>query len=254
LEIDGALTGGSMSVVLTARRGGDDVVLKLAAPWSEWSAAEAAALAAWNGELAPRLIESADEGRDLLLERIHPGVAPERLSPKDVACLVAGLSAAGGAAAARVPPLVEAVAQRFRRATENRHALLDAGRLDRARAAAVELASEGRPPRGLLHGDLLRKNVLSCERRGLVAIDPTPALGETAYDAALWAITEPPVDQARARCEAVAAELGLDGVRVWRWAQILGAVEVCLAPRERARDTRALLTQVAPSWWRSEAG
>lgn len=246
LSVEGRLLGGSVSVVVAARRGPTPVVLKVAPPWSEWFSAEAAALDAWHGGAAPVLLER--EGRDLLLERILPGESPPRLSPAAVAKLVRLLSAAIPPKRADIPLLAEAVSQRFRRATENRHGFVDERQLERARRAGVTMANDAPMPRALLHGDLLSKNVLTCRRRGLVAIDPNPALGDIAYDLGLWAITESGASETRARCAAVAHALELDSERVWGWALVLSAAEICLAPRPRAEDTLALAAGLA-SWW-----
>src|SRR5882724_11468313 len=55
LQIEDPLFGGSVSVVLSAKLSEEPVVLKLAAPWSQWAEAEAAALLVWEGRMAPRL-------------------------------------------------------------------------------------------------------------------------------------------------------------------------------------------------------
>ena len=56
--------------------------------------------------------------------------------------------------------------------------------LDRARAAALDLASGG--TMGLVHGDLHPANVLSGPGQHMVAIGPRPALGDPDSDAVDW--------------------------------------------------------------------
>ncbi len=94
-------------------------------------------------------------------------------------------------------------------------------RLERAREVAATLLGgrHGRP--ALLHGDLEDRNILTCARRGLVAIDPAPCLGDPAYDAAYWAVEGQTDQAARWRAERIAAHLGLDPRRVLRWAAVV---------------------------------
>src|SRR5579862_1904651 len=66
---DGAVMHGGLSVVVPVRRGDEPCVLKLG--WvDETTAHEAAALAAWNGHGAVRLLEAEPETGALLLERL----------------------------------------------------------------------------------------------------------------------------------------------------------------------------------------
>jgi streptomycin 6-kinase len=62
--------------------------------------------------------------------------------------------------------------------------------------------------------------VLRCERQGLVAIDPLPAAGDRAYDAAYWAHANGLAGR-RERQHAIAAELGLDPARVRGWGTVI---------------------------------
>lgn len=249
LRIEGPLPGGSVSVVVAANRDGESLVLKLGAPWSEWSRAEAAALAAWDGVSTPRLLGCSDSGREILLERIWRGDSGAGLTSTVVAALIARLSAPKKPPSSAIPPLKDAIGQRFQRAEENRHKLIDSRQLVRARDAGIRMAQDGLGRQGLVHGDLLTKNILRCAKRGFAAIDPNPALGDISYDAALWAMTHPRMSTARRRCDALSGELGLDPRRTWEWALILAAAEVCLAPRARAEAALDILSQAKPPWW-----
>jgi streptomycin 6-kinase len=73
----------------------------------------------------------------------------------------------------------------------------------------------------LLHGDLENKNILRCGKRGLVAIDPLPCIGDPAYDAGYWlasAVDQGGRDEASIR---LSASLGLDPARVRAWAAVV---------------------------------
>jgi streptomycin 6-kinase len=238
-----------MSVVLAVDSADGPGVLKLAAPWARWSAAEAAALLEWDGSCAPRLWRASADSGALLMERIVPGDRPPPLRPSQAAGLLRRLSVPPRSPRAQIPPLTEAVETRFERGRENRHGLISPEQLARAATAALDLAAEPQPV-VLAHGDFLRKNLLLRGGDGeIVAIDPTPALGDPCYDVALWVVTEDPVAAARERCADVAALLALDPERVWRWALVLGAVEVSLASELRARATRELIDAASPAWW-----
>jgi streptomycin 6-kinase len=96
---------------------------------------------------------------------------------------------------------------------------------ERGRRLASGLA--GQPsPTVLLHGDLTAVNVLYGDRRGLVAIDPSPCLGDPAFDAIdlvlgpgqsanLWHADD--VDAITARALALAPAIGVDASRMLDW-------------------------------------
>lgn len=246
LELGAALAGGSVSVVYAVRRAGTPAVLKLAAPWSRWSAQEAMALRAWAGRGAARLIAACEDGTALLLERVWPGQPATELTARQLAALVTTL--ARPPVPAGMPSLPGAVALRFDRARENRHQLLSARQLQCARRAALELAARSAGPAVLCHGDLSGKNILRCARRGWCAIDPNPCAGHPAYDAAQWALTQLPVARAPERAIAVAATLGIPADGVLRWVSVLAAVEACLASLPRAQASLTLAHHLGADW------
>jgi len=246
LAVGAPLEGGSVSVVLSVQREDGPAVLKLAAPWSRWSREEAAALRAWDGRGAVRLLAASDDARALLLERVCPGTPATGRTAADLAALLAELSRP--AVPAGTPSIADALRLRFDRATENRHRLLSAAQISRARCAAVDLAGMGQGPLVLCHGDLLSKNILVSDDRGLLAVDPNPCAGYPAYDAAQWAVTETPVADAPARAAAVAAALGIPGDDVLRWVCVLAAVEVCLASLARAQASLVLARRLDVEW------
>jgi streptomycin 6-kinase len=246
LVLKAPLEGGTVSVVYSVQRQDGPAVLKLAAPWSRWSRQEAAALRAWDGHGAIRLLAASDDARALLLERVWPGSAASSVTAAELAAVLATLSRP--AVPSEMPALAEAVQLRFDRAQENRHGLLSDRQIWRARCAAVELAGASHESPVLCHGDLSSKNILVSRDRGLLAIDPNPCAGHPAYDAAQWAVTQTPVAQAPQRASAVAAALGISADDVLRWVGVLVAVEICLASRERAQASQELARRLSASW------
>ncbi|MFL5848945.1 MAG: aminoglycoside phosphotransferase family protein [Solirubrobacteraceae bacterium] len=150
----------------------------------------------------------------LLLEAIGDG-APlaRRLDVDAVAALVAGLHAAD--VPAGFPPLAERVEWMF--ADRIARGLPFADELRRGAREAAALAAEPAPA-VLLHGDLHPGNVLDGgPGRGPVAIDPRPCVGDPALDAVDWVFDRTPPDEWAARASALAAAIGCDPDRLWRW-------------------------------------
>ena len=78
----------------------------------------------------------------------------------------------------------------------------------------------------LLHGDLHASNVLDGgPRRGLVAIDPRPCVGDATFDGVDW-VFWPKDDPAnwQPRCTNLADELGHDAERLWEWCRTFAAM------------------------------
>jgi streptomycin 6-kinase len=213
------------SLALPARRGGEEVVLKVQFPHRE-SEHEAAALALWDGNGAVRLLDHDEERHALLLERLRPGTplcdeAPERVLDV-LAGLLPRLWVPAGAGAPFRTLEEEAVwwlsylPERWERgARPFGHDLLDV-----ALAALGELpGTQGEQV--LVHQDLHGANVLRAEREPWLAIDPKPLLGEREFGIS-------PVlrsaelghgrDEVRRRLDRLSGELGLDRDRARRWA------------------------------------
>ncbi len=234
-----SLPGGVLSAALLCEpvAGGAPVVLKLSDPRAASARAEAAALAAWGGRGACRLLWSGDEGRVLVLEAIRPGTAvspgPERSDAAAAAALLSALHLDPAAAPAEIPPAAVELGWRFRRA----HGLLDSGTfaggmvdhaaIEAAHASALEL-DRGTPARRLLHGDFIDKNLLVEAGGRWRAIDPRPCIGDPCLDAAFWALAHRPGEGVRERCELVAAAAGLCAGRVWSWALAFAVSEAVL--------------------------
>jgi streptomycin 6-kinase len=238
LKVEGFLAGGLTSCCVTARnRELRPVVLKINGPWTS-TAQEAAALAYWSPRWAPELLMADEASGVLLLERVRPGkqfsLMPDDDDVAGVARLIRGLHAAAPdrEAATVFPSLGDVVGDRIANAGKEAEARSSAEgdglrpRLERAQEIAIALLGSGRGRPALLHGDLEGRNILTCARRGLVAIDPVPCLGDPAYDAAYWAVEGRADEGARWRAERIAVHLGLDPRRVLRWAAVVALRDI----------------------------
>lgn len=245
------LSGGAVNAVLAVERADGPAVLKLSAPWSTRPVAETAALAAWGGAGAVRLLAQSDDQRVVLLERVMPGTPADTGDTVAVAALLRGLWQPAAGIPEVIPPVADAVAGRYRWARTFGRRPVAAGRLARAEQAALALAAtEPSGDRCLLHGDPLVKNVLHGPGSRLVSIDPCPAAGDPCYDLALWALTTQPVRLAADRCVILADRTGRDANRIWEWCLALAPTEVCLAPGPRSVETVALLDANPTPWWK----
>lgn len=232
------LPGGVLSATFACTRLADAtaVVLKLSAPGAASAAAEAAALAAWDGRGACRLLHASDSGQVMLLEMIVPGTG---LHPGDddddvrrAATLLSQLQLREGWPP-EVPDATSELHWRFERA----HRMLDnaspaRGRVthdqvDDAYKRALTLHAQTRD-RALLHGDFISKNILLDTDGNWWAIDPRPCLGDPCMEAAFWALAHRPGVAVHTRCTAMADTLELDRGRVWQWAQVFAVSETVL--------------------------
>ncbi|SFW82622.1 aminoglycoside phosphotransferase family protein [Amycolatopsis australiensis] len=169
---------------------GDLQVLKLT-PDPDVARLEFAGLRAWAG--CPRAVQVLDSdlaAGAILLEGLVPGT---ELRGRDVpwpeiGALLAELH--GVAPPADLPPLTDRVRFMFDITERNLpgspvEPYLTPELLARARGRALALAEDG--PLAVVHGDLHPGNVLDAgPRRGLVAIDPRPSVGDPAFDLADW--------------------------------------------------------------------
>jgi streptomycin 6-kinase len=233
LEIEGPLAGGSMAVVLAAHRQktGEKVVTKFQPPWHEDLRHQAIALETWNGECAPKLFDASEDYRILTMERIHPGVS-ETLEPAQAADVIAEYSSYESD---KVPQQMHlTLIDRFIRSQENRSNVITPFIFHTAVNLVTVLAASSGGKNGLLHGDFSDKNVLSRNGRRVV-IDPIPATGDIAYDAAKWAIAQP--TGINERCRRISKRLGIDEERTILWAHGLAVAEAGLSSEARAHST-----------------
>jgi streptomycin 6-kinase len=214
LDLGSELTGGLLSCVREAARfDGSAAVLKIGVPWLRTSD-EIATLRAWDGNGAALLLEADEQLGALLLERVQPGTHPTSATAAGVAAVLRALHIPP---LAGLDPLGVLARRRITRA-------LDQGRTTGAKAewalAKVVELEQDPPPPVLLHGDFDERNLLTCTRRGLCAIDPLPCVGDPAYDGAYWVHGNRRPGR-RARLDAI-VELGYDRARVRDWAAIVG--------------------------------
>jgi streptomycin 6-kinase len=214
LEPGRELRGGLFALVRLVRRtDGSDAVLKLAGPWDR-PADEIASLRAWRGDAAPRLLEADPARGALLLERITPGEQAVDASAEAVASLLERLHVAPPPT---LPPLDEIVHRRIDRAAREGRATPQ--RVAWANGALERLQAEAPEP-VLVHGDFDDRNLLTCDRRGLCAIDPLASAGDGAYDAAYW-IHANRRSGRRARFDSIAAATRHDRGRLRDWCGII---------------------------------
>jgi streptomycin 6-kinase len=233
LEIEGLLPGGLMSCCLAVKTArGQAAVLKLSGPWTPASV-EALALEAWDGGPAPKLLRADDAGAALLLERIYSaepfGGGTTAGEMRRIAELLKALHAVPVSVELKgeLPSLAAVVEKQISTAGDEAGARSAAEalelrpRLELARARAAELLSSWDGDDVLLHGDLENKNVLSCGRRGLVAVDPAPCIGDPAYDAAYWVAAAVAASARDDASTSLAELLGLDPARLRAWAAVV---------------------------------
>ena len=218
--------GRSSLLALVRQQDGTPAALKFPVP-GRVSAHEAAALTAWDGWGAVRLLRSDEESGALLLERLQGSVSLRSL-PEAKALL----EAAGTAQRLWVPPgekhPFETLAGRTEDAAE---ALRAAAEAVPAAAPLVEEALELRRalPAGsdeayLLHGAFRQGKVLAGERVPWLAVGPAPVVGERAYDLAALVLD---------RFEDLAAGSGAAAAARRRVAKLADSLEV---ERDRLRD------------------
>ena len=258
LELDKALSGNGSRVFIGRQHGSRGVVLKLT-PDRAIANEEAIALRAWAA--TPHAVDLLDadlEAGALLLENIEPGTKvsdePEVPPVNEVAELLTGLRETAEYDAGQLPTMTQGIESMFSRiggllSHPQVSALVARQVLDDGYHRACELASNG--PQGLLHGDLHLSNVLRAgRRRGLVAIDPRPSVGDLTFDAIDWALDRPAsIAEVHERIERVGKLVpGLHADRLWGWCEATAAALAILRLRRRPPDaTTRLLLEIAAS-------
>jgi streptomycin 6-kinase len=169
-----------VSIVVPAKRGSEDLVVKIQFPDLE-SEAEALALETWNGNGAVRLIDHDQERHALLLERCVPG---HHLSTRDadtaldiVVDLLPRLWVPAGDGFRSLATEAERWIDNLPEEWEQAGRPFERALLDAATETLADLAaSQGKQV--LLHQDLHGHNILAAQREPWLAIDPKPLVGE----------------------------------------------------------------------------
>ncbi|WP_430334781.1 aminoglycoside phosphotransferase family protein [Rhodococcus sp. ACT016] len=223
----GAPMHGWSALVLPVRdRRGDEAVLKLQAV-DEETIGEAAALRAWDGSGAVRLLSHDDDTGAMLLERLDSSrhlssVVDSRVAVQTLAELLARLTAhtapegmrrLGDVAAAMLDD-TPAASGRLQD-PEDRRVLAD------CTAAVREVASAS--GNRLLHWDLHYDNVLASEREPWLAIDPKPLAGDPGFELLPALTNRFAPDEIRWRFDLMTEvlELDRDRARAWTLGRIL---------------------------------
>jgi len=259
LEWGPLIPRGSMSVVIRCEMPDRLLAVLKVSPDRARLANEAAALQRWTTGHAPAVLEVDDSLGALLIEAIDPGTPLiESLVYPDVETAAELLNSlhANGVPDQSYPPLPQRVANLFDSGTKpyERHpSLLDVvppGLYERGRQFAARLAESVRPI-ALLHGDLTPSNILDGgPRRGLVAIDPAPCLGDDlafdAIDLLLWQADD--VDAIAMRAGRLAPAIGGDAGHLLDWCVAFAAMvalESAESPTSEPARVRSYMTLAA---------
>jgi len=250
----GPASHGTNALVVPVRRGGQRCVLKLA--WrGEGPGEEVAALRAWDGRGAVRLLAADESGTVLLLERLDPHRSLADVDLATAAGLAGQLIHRLAIPAPPGLPGTASTASDIAALVPRRQAALGspvpAAWADAAVGAAKQLASS--TASALVHTDLHWGNVLAGQREAWLAIDPKPACGdpERSVPELLWTRVDeiPEANGLRALLSAVvdAGRLDPDRARAWvvartvdywQWALGVGLTD---DPKRCARVLNAVL-------------
>lgn len=219
------LTGGSFSLCLRCRdEEGAETVLKVPAS-PEDGAAEIAALRAWSGEGAARVLRTEPESSSMLMNFLGR-VGEGDYGLPDIVDLAERLhrGAPEGFAFAEVHDnldrRVDWARERFAKSGYEHH--LDD--LRHAEKLVAELAT-GDGDRVLLHGDLQAKNLIVSDGE-LVAVDPMPVVGPPLFDIAFWIAKSDHERPTRTYVDQVGRlRPGIDADALLRWTWALAVLE-----------------------------
>jgi streptomycin 6-kinase len=255
LELTESIPRGSVSVVLRCRTSdGRPAVLKVS-PDVARIASEAACLSEWATAHTPTVLAVDERVGALLLEAIEPGSPLDvsaRYPPADrVVELLRSLHDAGvprptyPTVAHRVAYLFDSSARLYDRKPQLA-AVVSPELYQRGRHVAARLARDAGAV-VVLHGDLTPSNILDGgDRRGLVAVDPAPCLGDPAFDAVdlvMWQAGD--VDIVGARAEQLASALDFETNRLLAWFTAFAgmtALELAASPGSAPERVAAAVT------------
>jgi streptomycin 6-kinase len=234
IEWGSLISRGSMAAVFHCRTSdGRPAVLKVS-PDHARIAIEAAALQKWTTFHTPTVYALDETVGALLIEAIEPGIALDESAAyptvESFADLLTSMHSAGPAnpsfqsVARRVAYLFDAGTVLYRR-HPRLVGLIPPRLYERGRRLATTLA-EHAPAPVLLHGDLTPANIVhGGKRRGLVAIDPAPCIGDPGFDAVdllFWQADS--VATITARATELATATGVEADRLLDWCMAFAAM------------------------------
>lgn len=222
LRLDGAAMHGVAALVLPVVRRTDDTpaVLKLQLLDGE-TEGEPAALRAWDGDGAVRLLDHDEPTGTMLLERLDPArmlsyLPDSREAVLVIARLLARLTS--GPAPDGMRRLGDiATAMLDRTPWTLAHIADPATRALVADCAAAVRDVVDEPGDRLLHWDLHFENVLAADRADWLAIDPKPLAGDPGFDLLPALRNRFDADEVNWRFDAMTDVLGLDRARARAW-------------------------------------
>jgi streptomycin 6-kinase len=250
-------TSGVMSACVYCHRpDGASLVLKV--PFTaDAGRLEATALRAWQGSGAiVELVDHNEVSGAILMNRIIPGVsAGLAAGPADVARVAAFLTRLHDSYPNQLPtapPIIEHLARRYEISL---HRVGKPGydwikqRLPRVMNLGARLASDGE--HRLIHGDFQTKNILATDLPDVWrAIDPLPANGSPAYDAALWAVGQSSSMAIAQQLFEFARTTRSSVQELMSWGYVLSVLECRLHRKYRARRIREFIMMYeAVSQW-----
>lgn len=224
--------------------GGTPAVLKAQPPHPE-SKSELAALRAWDGRGAVRLLREDPDGGFALLERLEPGVTLEEVDDDTATAVLGEVMLPLFVAPPNDPALIT-----LERWGEDLFAYPAAYRsagplpaelvADAIHTYRALLDSSPRPR--LLHGDLHHGNVLAATRAPWLAIDPKGVIGDPAFEpSALFfnplarVAREPGIPALIERRLAIVCDTtGLDRQRVAAWGFARAMLSLCWSASSRS--------------------
>lgn len=252
LTLDSTIPLGNMSVAIRSRkRDGTPAILKVcpdlarvayeAAALRRWDTVHSPALLAVDEALGALLIEAVEPGTPLVLTTVYP--PSERIVQLLTALHEGDADASYPSVEAHVNHLFEASAVMYER-SPHLAAVIPPELYARGSELALHLASDSSPV-VLLHGDLTPRNILDGgTKRGLVAVDPAPCLGDPAFDAVdlvFWLADD--VETISARATTLATAIGSDSHRLLSWCKAFAgmcALEMAETPNANPLRVHAL--------------
>lgn len=223
LAIERQATDLSYNFVVEARLpDGTAVVLKLGVPHRELSS-EAAALRAFDGRGAVRLIDADEERGVLILEKAEPGEALWQMEDERAAPIVASVMQQLWRPAPRghtFPTLGDWIRgfDRLRARYDGTTGPLPTRMVDKAERLFDEMGSASEPV--LLHGDLHHGNILTARRSPYLAIDPKGVVGAREFEVGAFMrngvvlASAAPGRVLRRRIEILSGHLGFEPTRI----------------------------------------